>query len=134
MAQEDTLVPSTCVEENAKPAVEDVVVISRIVTLQENDGFTIVFSVLGWVFSHVGSHPCFTISRAAALFWIRFTGGGLERIKSYDTGKPVLDLTLAQSPHQIWVTLDAEFGEEGDGCEPNAWVRLLSWDGMVMVS
>lgn len=47
MAQEDTLVPSTCVEENAKPAVEDVVVISRIVTLQENHGFTIVFSVLG---------------------------------------------------------------------------------------
>jgi len=47
IAQEDTPVPSTCVEENAKPAVEDVVVISRIVTLQENDGFTIVFSVLG---------------------------------------------------------------------------------------
>ena len=47
ITQEDTLVPSTCVEENAKPAVEDVVVISRIVTLQENDGFTIVFSVLG---------------------------------------------------------------------------------------
>ena len=47
IAQEDILVPSTCVEENAKPSVEDVVVISRIVTLQEIDGFTIVFSVLG---------------------------------------------------------------------------------------
>jgi len=45
--QEDNLVSATCAEENAKPAVEDVVVISRVVTLQENDGFTIVFSVLG---------------------------------------------------------------------------------------
>jgi tRNA (guanine-N(7)-)-methyltransferase subunit TRM82 len=47
IAQEDTFNPSTCVEENAKPSVEDVVVISRILTIQENDGFTIVFSVLG---------------------------------------------------------------------------------------
>jgi len=47
MAQEDSLIPVVGVEENAKPAVEDVVVISRIVTLRENDGFTIVLSVLG---------------------------------------------------------------------------------------
>jgi tRNA (guanine-N(7)-)-methyltransferase subunit TRM82 len=47
IAQEGTTVPAIGVAENTKPAVEDVVVISRIVTLQESDGFTIVFSVLG---------------------------------------------------------------------------------------
>ena len=47
IAQEDTPVLAIGVEESAKPAVEGVVVISRIVTLQENDGFTIIFSVLG---------------------------------------------------------------------------------------
>jgi len=65
---------------------------------------------------------------------MRFTGNSLGRIQSYDTGKPVLELTLAQSPHQVWITLDAEFGEEGGDSEPNAWVRLLSWDGLAMVS
>jgi tRNA (guanine-N(7)-)-methyltransferase subunit TRM82 len=47
VTQEDTPFPMTCVEENVKRAVGDVVVISRIVTLRENDGFTIVLSVLG---------------------------------------------------------------------------------------
>ena len=47
IAQEDTPDSAACVEDNAKPAVEDVVVISSIVTLRENDGFAIVLSVLG---------------------------------------------------------------------------------------
>lgn len=47
IAQEDTPVPSIGIEGNAKAAVEDVVVISKMVTLQENDGFTIILSVLG---------------------------------------------------------------------------------------
>ena len=45
--REDTPVSPMCVEGKAKPAVENVVVISRIVTLRENAGFTIFFSVLG---------------------------------------------------------------------------------------
>ena len=55
-------------------------------------------------------------------------------MQSYDTGKPVLDLILVQSSRQVWVTLDAEFGEEEEPSSPNAWVRQLSWDGTVVVS